>query len=128
MILDTSAIVAIHLREPGHEKLIERIVSADVVAVGTPTLLETITVLTARLGTDARPMISVFLRRIGAEVVPFSEEHLDAAVTAFIRFGKGRHPAALNFGDCMSFAVAAVSGMPLLFTGNDFSRTGIAAA
>jgi len=128
MVLDSSAIVAIHLREPGHERLIERIDDAEVVVVGVPTLLESVMVLTARLGHDARPMLFAFLRRLEAEVVPFNQEHMDAAATAFIRFGKGRHPAALNFGDCMSYAVASVAGMPLLFTGEDFKRTDIAQA
>ena len=127
MVLDSSAIVAIHLREPGHERLIDRIEGAEVVVVGVPTLLETMMVLTARLGHDARPLLSAFLRRMDAEVVPFHEEHLDAAAAAFLRFGRGRHPAALNFGDCMSYAVASVAGMPLLFTGEDFGRTDIAA-
>ena len=128
MVLDSSAIVAIHLREPGHERLIDRIDAAEVVVVGVPTLLESVMVLTARLGHDARPMLFTFLRRLDAEVVPFNQEHLDAAVTAFIRFGRARHPAALNFGDCMSYAVASVAGMPLLFTGEDFRRTDIAQA
>jgi len=127
MVLDSSAIVAIHLREPGHERLIDRIDAAEVVVVGVPTLLETVMVLTARLGHDARPMVFAFLRRMDAEVVPFHEEHLDAAAAAFLRFGRGRHPAALNFGDCMAYAVASVAGMPLLFTGEDFGRTDIAA-
>ena len=128
MVLDSSAIVAIHLREPGHELLIEKIDAAEVVVVGVPTLLETAMVLTARLGQDARPMLSAFLRRLEAEVIPFTEEHLDAAATAFVRFGRGRHPAALNFGDCMAYAVASVAGMPLLFTGEDFGRTDISQA
>jgi len=128
MVLDTSAIVAIHLREPGHERLIDVIDTAEVVAVGTPTLLESGMVLTARLGRDTRPLIGAFLRRVEAQVVPFNEEHLDVAITAFQRFGRGRHPAALNFGDCMSYAVAWVAGMPLLFTGEDFPRTDIVAA
>ena len=91
-------------------------------------MLEAAMVLTARLGHDARPMLFAFLRRLDTEVVAFNEEHLDAAATAFIRFGRGRHPAALNFGDCMSYAVASVAGMPLLFTGEDFRRTDIAPA
>jgi ribonuclease VapC len=128
MVLDSSAIVAIHLREPGYERLIDRIEAAEVVVVGVPTLLETVMVLTARLGQDARPMVFAFLRHLEAEVVPFNEEHLDAAATAFIRFGRGRHPAALNFGDCMSYAVASAAGMPLLSTGEDFKRTDIAQA
>src|ERR1017187_3515574 len=128
MVLDSSAIVAIHLREPGHERLIDRIDAAEVVVVGVPTMLEAAMVLTARLGHDARPMLFAFLRRLDTEGVPFNEEHLDAAATAFIRFGRGRHPASLNFGDCMSYAVASVAGMPLLFTGEDFRRTDIAPA
>jgi ribonuclease VapC len=128
MVLDSSAIVAIHLKEPGHDRLIEALDKSEVVVVGVPTLLETAMVLTARLGQDARPLLSAFLRRLEAEVVAFNEEHLDAATTAFLRFGRGRHPAALNFGDCMSYAVAAVAGMPLLFTGEDFNQTDIARA
>ncbi len=128
MVLDSSAIVAIHLREPGHERLMDRIDAAEVVVVGVPTLLESVMVLTSRLGHDARPMLLAFLRRVEAEVVPFNQEHMDAAATAFIRFGKGRHPAALNFGDCMSYAVASVAGMPLLFMGEDFRQTDIAQA
>ena len=128
MVLDSSAIVAIHFKEPGHERLTEAIDKSEVVAVGVPTLLETAMVLTARLGQDARPLLSAFLRRLEAEVIAFNEEHLDAATTAFLRFGRGRHPAALNFGDCMSYAVAAVAGMPLLFTGEDFAQTDIARA
>ena len=85
-------------------------------------------VLTARLGQDARPLLSAFLRRLNAEVIAFNEEHLDAATAAFLRFGRRRHPAGLNFGDCMSYAVASVANLPLLFIGDDFSRTDIARA
>ena len=128
MVLDSSAIVAIHLKEAGFERLIGLIDIGEIVVVGVPTLLESAMVLTARLGQDARPLLLAFLRRVDAEVVAFNEEHLDAAVTAFLRFGRGRHPAGLNFGDCMSYAVASVSGLPLLFTGDDFSRTDITQA
>jgi ribonuclease VapC len=99
-----------------------------VVIAGVPTLLETTMVLTTRLGQDARPAIFAFLRRAEAELVPFNEEHLDAAASAFLRFGRRRHPAGLNFGDCMSYAVASVAGMPLLFAGEDFKQTDIAPA
>src|SRR5579883_2384746 len=105
MVLDSSAIVAIQLEEPGHFRLIDAIEGAELVVVGSPTLLETTMVLTTRLGQDARPRVSAFLRRIRAEVVAFNEQHLEAAAAAFLRFGRGRHPAALNFGDCMSYAV-----------------------
>ena len=128
MVLDSSAIVAIHLKEPGFERLVDAVEQADLIVVGAPTLLEAAVVLSARLGKDARPLLRTFLRRIGAEVVPFNEEHVDAGTTAFLRFGRGRHPAALNFGDCMSYAIASVAGLPLLFTGGDFAQTDIAPA
>ncbi len=123
MVLDSSAIVAIHLKEPGCDRLIEAIESAEVVVVGVPTLLESALVLSNRLGQDARPLLYGFIRRLGVEVVPFNEDHLDAAMSAFLRYGRGRHAAGLNFGDCMSYAVADVAGMPLLFIGEDFART-----
>ena len=125
MVLDSSAIVALHLKEPGYERLIKAIDNADVIVVGAPTMLEAAMVLSARLGQDARPMLLAFLRRLHAEVMAFNEEHLDVAIAAFLRFGRGRHPAALNFGDCMAYAVASVANMPLLFVGEDFSRTDI---
>ncbi|MEO7652445.1 MAG: type II toxin-antitoxin system VapC family toxin [Bryobacteraceae bacterium] len=128
MILDTSAIVAILLREPGFEGLLGKIEQAPVVAVGTPTLTECSMVLSSRLRVDARLVIRSVLMRINARVIPFTEEHFDAAADAFLRFGRGRHPAALNFGDCLSYAMASVSGLPLLYTGNGFSRTDIPAA
>ena len=128
MVLDSSAIIAIHLLEPGHESLMARIECAQSVVVGVPTLLETIMVLTGRSGLDSRPAIFAWLRRIEADVISFNENHLDVAITAFIRFGRGNHPAKLNFGDCMSYAIASVAGMPLLFTGNDFAKTDTAQA
>ena len=123
MVLDSSALVAIHLEEPGYQQLIARMRQAGGVAVGVPTLLETAIVLTSRLRRDVRPDLHAFLRHMDVQVVPFSEEHLDAAMEAFLRFGKGRHPAALNFGDCMSYAVASLSQQPLLYTGSDFAKT-----
>ena len=126
MVPDSSAIVAIHLKEPGHDGLMERIDQAETVVVGAPTLLDSAMVLSFRLGCDARPLLNAFLHRLDAEMVAFNQEHLDAAITAFLRFGRGRHPAALNFGDCMAYAVASVAGMPLLFVGEDFARTDIA--
>ena len=126
MVLDSSAIVAIHLKEPGFRELIEKIDEASIIAVGVPTMLETTMVLSSRLSRDARGLVSSFLERINAEFVPFTETHLDVAAMAFLKFGRGRHPAGLNFGDCMAYAIAAVAGLPLLYTGNDFARTDIA--
>jgi Uncharacterized protein conserved in bacteria len=126
VILDTSAIVSILTEEIGHEDIVRRASAAPMLAVGTPTLLETAMVLSSRLGRDPRPVLDRFLRRMQVEVIPFTAEHYEAAVDAFERFGKGRHPAALNFGDCLAYAVARLSGLPLLYTGNDFARTDLA--
>ena len=128
MVLDPSVIVAIVLKEPGYETLIDKIGLARAVAVGTPTLLECAMVLTSRMKQDARLVVNGLVRTMNAQVIPFTEEHYDTAVEAFLKFGRGRHAAALNFGDCMSYALAAVAGVPLLFTGNDFARTDITAA
>jgi ribonuclease VapC len=128
MVLDSSAIVAIELQEPGFQGLVARIGEAETVAIGAPTVFETAMVLTGRRVRDARPWLSGFLESIDAEVVPFTQEHMNVAMQVFLRFGKGRHPAALNFGDCMSYAVAKVAGMPLLYVGNDFSQTDITPA
>jgi ribonuclease VapC len=128
MVLDSSAIIAIELQEPGFERLVDRIGEAEAVLIGVPTIFETAMVLSGRRGQDARPWLRGFLRSVEAEAVAFTEEHLEATVDAFLRFGRGRHPAKLNFGDCMAYAVAAVAGMPLLYTGNDFAKTDIRAA
>jgi ribonuclease VapC len=128
MVLDSSALISILLEERGHESLLEKAGRAEAVFVGAPTVLETAMVLSARFRRDARPMLSGFLRRMNAEIIDFSEDHYEAALSAFLRFGKGRHPAALNFGDCMSYALASVSGLPLLYAGTDFSRTDIQSA
>ena len=128
MVLDSSAIIAIELQEPGFERLIDKIGDAKAVVMGIPTMFETAIVLSRRRGQDARPWLRGFLRSAKAEAVTFTDEHLDAAIDAFLRYGKGRHRAALNFGDCMAYAVAAVAGMPLLYTGNDFAQTDIPAA
>jgi len=128
MVVDSSALISILLEERGCESLLEKVGRAEVIFVGAPTALETAMVLSARFRQDARPMLGGFLRRMNAEIIDFSEDHYEAALSAFLRFGKGRHPAALNFGDCMSYALASVSGLPLLYAGTDFSRTDIQSA
>jgi ribonuclease VapC len=74
---------------------------------------------------DARPVIQALLQQVRARVVPFDDDHAWAAGGAFLRFGPGRHPAGLNFGDCVSYAVATVADQALLFTGEDFGRTDV---
>lgn len=123
MIIDSSAIIATLLQEPGHERILEHIVTAPVVGTGAPTLTETGIVLVARLGPPGESLLARFIQEAGILPIPFTEEHWASAVTAYQRFGKGRHPAALNFGDCLTYAVARIAARPLLCTGNDFART-----
>jgi len=126
MIVDTSAIVAIFFQEPGYETLLDSLQRATMAGVAGPTLLEASIVLGARLGRDARPLLRDFLEAIDAEVIAFGEAHWREAASAWLRYGKGRHPAALNFGDCVSYAVARVAGEALLYVGDDFARTDVA--
>ena len=125
MILDSSVIVAIFLRESGWQALFERLVATTVTGIGTPTLVETGIVLSARLQRDAAPLLARFLQEFEIATIAFDEVHWREAVRAFQRFGKGRHAAGLNFGDCMSYATAQVAGQPLLFVGDDFPLTDI---
>lgn len=125
MVLDSSVVVAIFLREPRAEELIERIQNAEFVFIAAPSLVECVMVLSSRLPRDMRGSVMDVLRRMNVEVVPFTQDHQEAAMEAFLRFGRGRHPAALNFGDCLAYATAAVAGLPLLYTGNDLRKAGM---
>jgi ribonuclease VapC len=128
VIVDTSAVVSVLLRERGHEDLEEKIRDAGQVAIGAPTVVEAKVVMLRRQGVPGAEAVDDLLASLGVEVVPFGGPHADVAGQALNRFGKGRHPAALNYGDCMTYATARVAGEPLLFIGNDFARTDIAAA
>ena len=125
MIIDSSAILAIVFQEPGFEDILKRIDEEPVVAAGTPTLTETGIVLHARLVDGSRGLLERILDELEIQEIPFGEVHWREAVEAFRRFGKGQHPAALNFGDCMTYAVAQLAGEPLLFKGNDFGQTDV---
>ena len=128
MILDSSAIIAIVFQEPGYEELLSRMESAPTTAAGAPTLAETGIVLSARLGEVAAGLLERFIDELEIQEIPFGELHWREAVEAYRRFGKGRHPASLNFGDCMTYAVANLTGEPLLFVGSDFSKTDVQVA
>jgi len=123
MILDTSAVLALLLKEPGYELIFKKLAAAGTAGIGAPTLAETGIVLRARLGKDPGGILARFLGEFSIQTVPFGEQHWREAVEAYGVYGKGRHPAGLNFGDCLSYAVAKLSGQPLLFTGQDFSQT-----
>ena len=128
MILDSSALVAMFLKATGYELLIDKVQSAVLVLAGAPTVLETAIVLSRRLGYDVRPKLASLLYELNAEIVEFNQQHYETALTAYLRFGKGLGRAGLNFGDCMSYALAKVSCLPLLYFGADFSHTDIECA
>ncbi len=123
MIVDSSAIVAILLKEPGFEALARKLASADYAAVGAPTLAETSIVLCARLGPSGKSLLARLVDEATLDVIDFDAAHWGAAADAFVRFGKGRHPAGLNFGDCLTYAIAKLAEQPLLCKGDDFPRT-----
>jgi ribonuclease VapC len=123
VIVDSSALVAITFREPGHLKLIGKLASAPSAGIGTPTLAETGLVLASRLGQDSRDLLIRLLGEFGIEEIPFGDQHWREAVDAYLRFGRGRHKARLNFGDCLTYAIARLANEPLLFVGDDFPET-----
>ena len=125
MTLDSSAVIAILLSESGALDLVDRILEADVVRIGTPTLVETAIVLGNRRGRSSLPEVRGLVDELAVTVVPFGIDEWEAAVAAFERFGRGRHKAGLNFGDCLAYATAAVAGDSLLFVGNDFTKTDV---
>lgn len=124
MIVDASALVAIVLQEPGWPRLVEALAHGDAPAIGAPTLAETAIVLRAK-GVPAT-VLPALVQRAGVRVLPFTEEHATLAADAFAEFGRGRHPAALNFGDCLVYAVARLADAPVLCVGDDFGRAGLA--
>ncbi|HSG01176.1 MAG TPA: type II toxin-antitoxin system VapC family toxin [Vicinamibacterales bacterium] len=125
MTLDSSALVAIVFGESGYLELVDRILEADLVRIGAPTLTETAIVVTARTKKPMQRELAGLLRELDVTVVPFTADHHEAAWHAYQKYGRGRHKANLNFGDCMSYAVAKVAGDELLFVGDDFGRTDI---
>jgi ribonuclease VapC len=128
LILDTSAVVGVIREEQGEDRLVEAIEEATVIGIGTPTLVEASIVLVRRMGLVGRLALARFLEGNDVVTIPFGEAHWDVAAEADLRFGKGRHPAALNYGDCMTYAIARIADRPLLFLGNDFAKTDIPAA
>ena len=125
MTLDSSALIAILFGEAGYLDLVDRVLEADVVRIGAPTLTETAIVLTARRRGRSGNELAMLLDELDVTVVPFTVAHHEAATRAYERYGRGRHKANLNFGDCLSYAVASLAGDSLLFVGDDFRRTDI---
>ena len=128
MIVDSSAVLAVLYREPDAERYERAIAESPNCRMSVANMLEASIVLEGRGGAAAGHELDVFLESAAIELAPVTVEHAEAARRAWRRFGKGNHPAALNYGDCFAYALANVAGAPLLFKGEDFSQTDIKAA
>lgn len=132
MIIDSSVLIAIVTGEPEAEMLLAKMEMADSLAISAATLAEVLIVAQAKgksqLGDELVEDVNALLADLFVDVIPFDEAAAQRAAAAWKRFGKGHHPASLNFGDCLSYAAAQGAGEPLLFIGADFGQTDIAAA
>jgi ribonuclease VapC len=128
MVIDTSALLAILQNEPERRFFNEAVEAAESRVLSAASLLETSMVIESRYGAEGVRDLDHWLSRAKPEVVAFDAEQAEIARRAFSRFGKGRHPAGLNYGDCFSYALARMRDEPLLFKGDDFSRTDISPA
>jgi ribonuclease VapC len=125
MVIDTSAFAAIFFAEPERKTFLDAVTATGSRLVSAATVLETGIVLEGRQGEAAGREFDLFVVRAGLQIVPVDAEQADLARSAWRKYGKGRHPAALNFGDCFSYALAKFSGEPLLAKGTDFGLTDI---
>jgi ribonuclease VapC len=128
MIVDTSALVAVLFGEPEAEPYTRLIRNADRCLISAGSFLELSIVIERQTGPEVARQCDMFFRRAGILVEPFTVEQAHIARQAFHDFGKGRHPAGLNFGDCFAYALTKISGEPLLFKGEDFKKTDIVSA
>ena len=128
MILDTSALIAILFGEPEAEPYTRLIHDADHCLISAGNFLELSIVIERQTGPEVARQCDMFFRRAGIIIEPFTVEQAHIARQAFHDFGKGRHPAGLNFGDCFAYALAKITGEPLLFKGKDFKKTDIVPA
>jgi len=126
MVIDTSVVVAILFDEPERRSFNELIEADPVRLISAATVVEASLVVEGQRGEPAGRELDMLLHRARFEVVPVDLEQVEMARAAFRRYGKGRHAAALNFGDCFPYALAKTSGEPLLFKGDDFALTDVA--
>ncbi len=128
MIIDSSALVGIFLREPEADRLLEAIGDAPTTAISAANLVETGIVLSHRLGKPMHHGLELFLAKLNVAVVPFDAGHANEAIRAWWKYGRTRSPARLNFGDCIAYAAAKIAEEPLLCKGDDFPQTDLALA
>jgi len=128
MVIDTSALLAILQNEPERSAYNRAIELADTRTLSTASFVELSMVIESRYGPEGTRDLDLFLSRANIELIPVSSDQAYVARQAFRQYGKGRHPAGLNFGDCFSYALAKSLGEPLLFKGNDFSQTDLTQA
>lgn len=125
MVIDTSALLAIFMGEPERKRFLDLIIGAERRLISAANALEAGIVLETKRGEAAGREFDLFLQRAQIEVVAVDFEQVEMARLAWRRYGKGRHPAAFNFGDCFAYALAKTSGEPLLAKGDDFGQTGL---
>jgi ribonuclease VapC len=123
MIIDTSAIIAVLFDENDAKVYAQAMTRADSCRVSAATFVEIAIVVEAQTKSNGSHQVDALFRRAGITIEPVTEEHAHIARQAFTDFGKGRHPAGLNYGDCFSYALAKATGEPLLFKGKDFAKT-----
>ena len=123
MVVDTSALLAVFLREPGSEHLEARLVAEPQPLISAGTLLESAIVAEARTGRAGGQQLDRLLQTLGVTTVPVDADQVVAARAGFRKYGKGRHEAGLNFGDCFAYGLAVTLDAPLLFKGSDFAKT-----
>lgn len=125
MVVDSSALLAIFLAEPERDQFLKAITHAPSSSISVANVLETAIVLEARRGPVAGRQLDSLITEAGISIVAVDIVQLEFARSAFRLYGKGRHPAALNFGDCFAYALAKAIGEPLLAKGNDFRKTDV---
>jgi ribonuclease VapC len=125
MIVDSSAVLAIAFQEPEAGRFASAIVQAPTRHMSSVNWLETMMVIEARAGAMATDDALLILGQLAVETLPFDAAHMHEAHEAWRRYGKGRHPASLNLGDCCAYAASKIEGEPLLFKGNDFGKTDV---
>ena len=127
MIIDTSALLTILFAEQDAERFADAIAGAEVRLISAASYLEAGIVIDKQIGAAAGRQLDALIARATISVEPITRDHADIARQAYLDFGKGNHPAGLNFGDCFSYALSKATGLPLLFKGNDFSQTDLVA-